>query len=289
MKLLISKILVPIDFSEESMNALTYASYIAKKLKAEITILHVLESYEHNTAIGKKTLNDIIKRGVKTKLDDIVKNDNNLTGVKTKVMHKTGKIYKEIDDVAVHGIFGLIVMGTHGASGIKNLKRVMLGTNAYRVIHSSPCPVITIRKGKKYPKFENIVLPVDITKETRYKIRFAIEWARIFGSTINVVSVSRFIEEFFVDLGKLRFQLKDVENKIKAADIPCTTKMIRHNDIADSILKYSKKLNADLTIIMTRQERKWDDFIVGSSAKHVIDNSQTPVLSVRPWRKRKKK
>lgn len=282
----INKILVPTDFSETSMAALEYAAFVAKKLDADITLLHVIELYEHNTALrGNKTLNDIILKGVKTKLDDIIQKNKYLKDIKILTKSKQGKIYKEIDNVANDGNFDMIIMGTHGASGIRELKRVMLGTNSYRVMHNANCPVLTIRKGKKVIKFKSVVLPLDITKETKQKVKWAIEWAKVFGATLHVVSVSRFIDEFIVDINSLKFQLHEVARKIKAADVPCTTKMIRHNDIADSILKHSKNMNADLTIIMTRQERKMNELWLGSSSKSIINDSLRPVLTLRPKKK----
>lgn len=286
MPLNIKKILVPIDFSDTSMSALNYAAFIARKVQAEITLLHIIESYEFNAVIkSNKAMSDIIVKGVKVKLEEIILKENILKDIKVKMSYKEGKIYREIDEMALKGSFDLIVMGTHGVSGIKDIKRAMLGTNSYRVVHSSPCAVLTVRKGRRYPKFKDILLPLDITKETKQKVNLAIEWARLFDSTIHVVSVSRFIDEFIVDISKLKFQLREVAAKIKDAKVETTTKMIRHNDIADSILKYSSKINADITIMMTRQERKFDELFIGSSAKSVVTHSHLPIMTIHPRKK----
>ncbi len=76
MYLKINKILVPIDFSDISLPALEYAAFIAHRLHSKITLLHVIESYGYNMALEDKTASmDIIIRGVKSKLQSIIKNN----------------------------------------------------------------------------------------------------------------------------------------------------------------------------------------------------------------------
>ncbi len=276
----IEKILVPIDFSEVSIKALEYAAEIAKNVDAKITLLHVFESYAYNAAIGEAESTDIMAKGIEDKLNKLVE-EKSLGEVEVDTLQKKGKIYQEIDGLAEKENIDLIVMGTHGATGLSDVRKFVLGTNAYRVVLSSPCPVITI-KGQKPPRFDSILLPLDVTKSTRQKVDLAMEWAKMFGAKIHLVSVSRFIDEFVVSIDKLKMQLREVAQRIRDEGIECTTKMIRHTNIAESVVDHADEMDASLIMIMTQQERKWNEFILGSSARTIITDAERPVMSLRP-------
>jgi nucleotide-binding universal stress UspA family protein len=171
-------------------------------------------------------------------------------------------------------------MGTNGSKGLKKF----IGSNALRVIRESPCPVITI-KGKKHRiGCKNIVLPLDLTKETREKIGKSIEIARLFMSTIHLVSVLTTDDEFIVN--KLRRQMNQVHDHIRDNNIPCTMEFIHGDDVTDSVLDYSKKIKADLLMILTQEENWSDMMFISSSAQQIINSSDIPVLSIRPKEKK---
>ncbi len=80
----------------------------------------------------------------------------------------------------------------------------------------------------------------------------------------------------------MKVQLEEVSAEIKKAGVPVVTKVIRKEDIAQSVLDYAKEVTADLVIIMIRAESKLAEFTVGSSARDIISESAIPVLSIRP-------
>jgi nucleotide-binding universal stress UspA family protein len=276
----IKKILVPVDFSEVSLEAVDYAAQVAEKVGAQIKLLHVVESYSYNVAMGEDESTDVIAKGIDQKMKEIKKRDS-LKDVKVEAEQKDGKIYQVIHDLAEKEETDLVVMGTHGATGLSDVRKFVLGTNAYRVVLSVPCPVITI-SGNQTVNFDNILLPLDITKTTQQKVGIAIEWAKLFDATIHVVSVSRFIDEFVVSVEKLRLQLRRAAERIKEEGVDCTTHMIRHSNIADSVLDYADEVDAGLIMIMTLQERKWNEFILGSNARTIVSKAKRPVMSIRP-------
>lgn len=65
-------------------------------------------------------------------------------------------------------------------------------------------------------------------------------------------------------------------------DVPCTVEYISGSDVAEDIIKYSKKIKADLILIMTQQEMNWTNMFISSQAQEIINSSEIPVLSVRP-------
>src|SRR6187399_2676121 len=128
----INKILVPIDFSEISIHALEYAALIARQAEAEILLLHVFESYSHNTMLEMVVdFTDIMEKGIQDKMDEIKSKNANLKGVTIHSKVATGKIHSEIERVAREEDIKLIVMGTHGVSGVTNIAKFIIGSNAY--------------------------------------------------------------------------------------------------------------------------------------------------------------
>jgi len=286
MNLNIKKILVPTDFSKLSLDVLNYAGHIAKKFDAEIIVMHVMEFYEHNSALGQiMDYPDLIEIGIKKKLSEIEATNTDFWGVRTKTKAVKGKIHKEIKEYVKKENIDLIIMGTHGASGTGDYEKYVLGSNAYRVVYSIDCPVVTIKHSTVKVEIKKILLPLDVSKATTQKVDCAIEWAKLLGSTIHAVAVSSFLDEYKVDISDLEFQLQKVIDKIKRGGVNVEAKMIRHDNISHSVLEYSKEIKPDLTMIMTRQESKLNDLLMGSSARKVISESDFPVLSLRPNKK----
>jgi len=150
------KILFCTDFSENSNWAFTYAFNLAKNYKSKLVILHVTEPYHpetlSSTYLSQRKLEDL-RTSQKKELDKELKTHylRNLKGFKNyEVLLKQGKPFMEIIQMAEMESVDLIVMGTHGATG---LDYVLFGSTAERVVKKSPCPVLTIRlPGKSIKK-----------------------------------------------------------------------------------------------------------------------------------------
>jgi nucleotide-binding universal stress UspA family protein len=281
MSLSFKRILVPTDFSDISLNALDYAASIASNTNAEVTLLHVYESYDQHSNIKfGLDINEIIEKGINDKINDIKATNKNLWGVKFNTKVVNGKSTNDIIKVAKQLKSDLIVMGTHGTSGLKNLGKYLLGSNAYRVVNNAPCPVITIREKKSNIRFKDLLLPIDNTKETKMKLDLAIQFAKDYDATIHLVALTAFFEELFVEIKDLKKMIADIETKLEKAGVKYTSKMIRHQRASESVLSYAAKINADLIFIVTGHDNQWSKVVVRSAARNVITESKTPVLSI---------
>jgi len=143
----IKKILVPTDFSEGSEEALQYAAMMARVLKAHIGLIHVIQPYAYgmtetfNVVDHYTTLKTIAEPMLEQAREQLHK--NGLT-VETELL--SGVAHREILKAAHRTKADLIVMGTHGRSGVDHL---LLGSVAEKVVRMSPCPVLTIRTAAK--------------------------------------------------------------------------------------------------------------------------------------------
>lgn len=144
------KILVPVDGSAASLKAAEKATDIAKKYNSEITFIHVMYEPDANryNKFGVlidpelKKLKERLKESEK-KMMDLLIADLNLEGVKTKRKIVPGIAYEEILKEAENGNYDLIVIGQLGYSKIK---RFFVGSNTYRVISDSKCPVLVVHE-----------------------------------------------------------------------------------------------------------------------------------------------
>jgi nucleotide-binding universal stress UspA family protein len=145
------RIIVPIDFSDCSRIALEYAAATARAHKSKLTILHVYEeSFVEpyvNAANSEEEANEIIKeieRMNETKYDEFLKTVD-LSGVEYEKLLKKGIPETDIVEIAMEQQANLIVMGTHGRSGIKH---ILIGSTAEEVVRTVHCDIIIVKPEK---------------------------------------------------------------------------------------------------------------------------------------------
>ncbi len=291
-----SFILVPIDFTDESMFTLQQSLNLAKATNSQIVLLHVIQ----NTSsffdfLLKDKDNDISKKietEITNKLKEIAEKFSKENNIKVQYILEHGKVYDKILEIAERFKVKSIVIG----KSTKTSNNRFIGSNALTVIRESNIPVLTISytderilknpdfKNAIHKGYKNILLPLDLTKETTQKTNIAIEIAKQHNANINVISVKTNDIDNTTQT-KLLLQLDRVQQFISKQNIPCSSNFITKNDdesIAQTITEYAIKNKIDLIIIMTQQEKNWTKLFIGSTAQEIINISPVPVLSVIP-------
>jgi universal stress protein A len=148
----IRRILVPTDFSPNATSALTYAVLLAERFEAEIEVLHVWESPVAygpgvaeaiiHTSEGKTTLAQFVRTRAGKQLEDLLSDIKRRASVNARARLEAGDPTEGILKIAASGQKDLIVMGTHGRTGLSHL---VMGSVAEKVVRRAPCPVLTIR------------------------------------------------------------------------------------------------------------------------------------------------
>ena len=279
--MLTNKILVPVGFSEQSLAALKQACLIAKIKKSEVIILSVIEEQSKISGLLIDNPFEEIRSKVKDKLDEISEMHSSKFSVKVDSMVASGKIYEQIVEVSSMINANLIVMGTNGSP--KGVIKKFIGSNAERVVRLSNIPVITIKENTSTVNFDNIILPLDLGKETKEKVTFAIEYARYWNSTIRIVSV--FLKDNTNEKNILIKNLNQVSNFISNAGVKCTSELIegeKKQSLGDFVINYEKKFDSDLIIIMTKKEELAFSNNLSVTARYIIHNSKIPVMSIKP-------
>jgi len=275
-----SKILVPIGFSEQSMVALGQAFNIAKIKKSGIVLLSVIKEQSVMQTLFADDNSDELKAKVKEKLDAMALEYSEKYGINVDTMVSKGKIYQQINGVSEMISADLIIMGTNGSQGRSSK---VIGSNAEKVVRLSKCPVITI-KGKCHMQgCENIILPIDIEKETKQKVTYALEYARYWDATIRVVSVV--LRDNQEIRGRLTKNINQVKEFIVKAGVKCTAELIegeKKQTLGDFVFEYEKQFESDLIMIMTKKEELSLSNNISDTARYIINNSEIPVMSIRP-------
>ena len=150
----IQKILVPIDFSDYSKSALKYAVNFCKNCKADMFLIYVVEPviYPPDFSMGQiaiPSVNSEWDERARQELDKLAKEEIP-SSVTVKTIIKTGKPFLEIIETAGELDVDLIIIATHGRSGVEH---ILFGSTAEKVVRKAPCPVLTLRepiKGFKY-------------------------------------------------------------------------------------------------------------------------------------------
>ncbi|MCE9540066.1 MAG: universal stress protein [Bacteroidetes bacterium] len=277
-----NKILVPTDFSEQSNIALEQSYNIAREYNAEITLLYVIEDSGMLAKLFSSEQHEDHRKNIQYQLDLLAAAVEKKSKITVNTLIAKGTIYEKIAEVADLIDATMIIMGTNGGEGIK--KR-FIGSNALRVARESKIPVITIRGKHHRNGCKNIVLPLDLTKQTREKVGKAIELSRLFnGATVRVVSILFTTDEFLVN--RLTRQLGQVKAFLEKEGVECTAEIIKsiksNETLAQNILEYATQVDGDLIMIMTQQEVDFTKYFIGSAAQEIIHHSTIPVMSITP-------
>ena len=315
--MLANKILVPIGFSEQSILALGQALNLAKIKNSDVVLLSVIKEQSILKSLFLDDNSDLLKDKVKEKLNSIAIEYGEKYDVDIDTMVAKGKIYDQINKVSEMISADLIVMGTNGSRGRSSK---IIGSNAEKVVRLSKCPVVTI-KGKdhrvgceniilpldlekqtkekvtyalEYARYwnayvtfsfgcENIILPLDLEKQTKDKVTYALEYARYWNATIRLVSI--LLKDSHEIREKLTKNMNQVDAFIKKAGVKCTAELIegeKKQNLGDFIFEYEKRFDADLIMIMTKKEELSFSNNISETARYIINNSDIPVMSIRP-------
>ncbi|MEA1873054.1 MAG: universal stress protein [Bacteroidota bacterium] len=266
-------ILIPVDFSDQSMIALEQSYNIAKYAKARIILLHVIT--------GKLKNNDESLL-LQENLDSLTDKLNRLSQMVTEVsglwcsfMIEHGRIVPTILDVAKTTNARFIFIGS---------RKLSIGPITMRLIKEASCPVVSI-KGKHHRHgCKRIILPLDLTKDTTKKVEMTAELAKYFNAEVKVVSAYSSNKDFKAT--KIRLLIEQVEVYFVNKSITCSTKLLdvgnKIENITKNLLDYADDVDGDLIVIMIQQEMQIKERIIGSLARKVIMGSNIPVLCLKP-------
>ena len=257
-------LLIPIDFTEQSLLAIKQAYNLAKYTHSKIILLHTYDK------VGSEMYEE---------LKSLTKQTETESGAPTEFMNVKGNIYSEVPRVAEEINATLVIVGLESHMSSKNI----VGTSASKMIRECHCPVISIRGKDNKDGCENILLPLDLSRESREKVDVAIQFAHYFGASIRILGVFSLSDAAYEN--QLLSYSHQVKQYIKGKGISCSNKSIASDSVADTIVEYANKIESDLIVIMNKPTLSIKEYFSGTEAQNVVDISNLPVMTINPTKK----
>lgn len=272
------KIIVPVDFSEHSEYALKTAAKLAKKNNAEILALHMLEmsdimltasdGLQYEKAVYFYKLSE-------QKFEKFIEKDY-LKDVKVTPIIKHFKVFGEVNDVAHKHDADLIVMGSHGSSGVKEF---FIGSNTERVVRNSDVPVLVVKSSGIDVNFEKVVFACDFAEESIKPYINAVKLFDKIGAKFCMVNVNlpneRFKSSSELEKSVVNFFTKADGNLDRMKDVH----YVSDYTAEDGIIYLANKIGADIIAVPTRGKKGLAHFFEGSIGEDVANHATLPVIT----------
>ena len=277
MKTEIKTILVPLDFSDKSTNALKVATKMALRHEAKLIVTHVVYTYYlidrgGKQVIGSKTVQENID-GAKLKLEELRLRLLEKYKLNIETTISTQNMVDTINDFVYTDNIDLVVIGT---SGNQKMKQFILGSNSYNVLLHANCSVLLIPESFKKTSFKKILFSVRGKHELDQKADISMLLADKNEGGINLVGIGK--PNKLVDVRKAYMEMKK-NLLLKSADY--VSKFQVSKDNAGMICKAAKEKQSDIIILADQDEESWKSFMSDNFFKKMINKSDIPLLIVK--------
>ncbi len=269
------KILVPTDFSEHAGYALKVAAQIARKNGGEIFLLHMLElPHQASDAVGTgHDLPEIMlfKNAAINKLEDLM-DDESLADLKVSEIIQFELAFDGIMNISKKNDVDLIVMGSHGASGFKEM---FIGSNAEKVVRNSDIPVLIIKKEAGDFEVNKFVFASDFSDEIKKPFAKVVEFANKFEAELHLVMIntpSSFKPTHIAQEIMKNFVSGFTINKY-------STHIYNDVNVESGVLNFTNTIDADLIGMCTHGRKGLSHFFNGSVSEDLVNHAVRPVVT----------
>ncbi len=265
-------IIIPIDFSEDSQKGIELALLFARNQYTNVQLVYVQKKssdynspgyFEEEKKWAEKKFKEIL-----AKFEPRMENDSKL-----RYIIKSGKIYKEIVSQVESYKEAMVIASTHGASGFEEF---FMGSNAFKIISATERPVLTTRTGSIPEDIKNIVMPLDVTIDTRQKVPITAELAELFGAEVHIITVSSSRGQRITN--RLEAYSRQAAGYFTAKKVPFRQKSLYGENIVDLTVVYADSVNADVITIMKEQSRNLA--FMGNLTHQLLNHATIPVLTL---------
>lgn len=269
------RILVPTDFSEHAEDALKVASQIARKNDSEIIILHMLElpSQMNDAILGGASIPEtmLFMKKANEMLDEVSSRPF-LDNIQVTEIVKIDKPIHGIIQVTKDYNADLIIMGSHGSSGVEEL---LIGSNTEKVVRNSEIPVLVIKKDIANFNTSNIVFASDFSDETKKPFEKLLKFASFFESKIHLVTICT--PNSFKPTHAAEKTMNDFITEFNLTNYE--THIYNDTNIEKGIINFSNRINADIIGMCTHGRTAFAHFFNGSISEGLVNHAVKPVIT----------
>lgn len=277
---ILKNILVPIDFSKSSFNALATATAIAQQQGASLTIMHVVDTshiviHQRREAIPLPVAEMASIAG--ERLHALQNNIKARYNVKVNIVVEGGVPAYTLCRYALIKQIDLVVMGTRDS---RNLRKVILGSTAYRMVKHSPCPVLSIPSDRVVIRFGKIVFPIRNAPNMMEKYEILKSIIKRNNSSIVVTGLAGTND---AKSYKYVTSLVDkLSSRLRDEGIPYSSTIHFCDSISKRLLEISQTEKPDLIVITAMASSSLRRFFLEYYTKNIVNSASCPVLSIRP-------
>lgn len=271
-------ILVPVDFSEYANYAMEVAASLAKKHEANIHVVHMMGLTD--ATLTRDESNEVFEAMFHMKLaekrfSELLSQDY-LAGIPVYQSVKNYTNFTELNDVAVEVNADLIIMGSHGSTG---LKEVFVGSNTEKVVRTCDTPVLVIKERMTDFNIQSVVFACDFKAENIESFNKIKSLIKTLGAQVKLLYINLPGERF-----RSTIEINDRVNQFlsltDSGDLTADN-VTYFNDytVEDGIFNYSLTHGVDVIAIPTHGRRGLAHFFAGSIGEDVVNHSVLPVLT----------
>lgn len=274
------EVLIPVDFSEESLVALDYGVDLANHLKSNLRVIHVKTESFITPFFAADNVEYKLNQNVDKWAEELYDRFKGRYTVKNGVFDykiRVGDIVKEITNQAKYGDSTIIVLGSHEDTSIS---AKWVGSSAYRLVSHSPCPVLVVNKRMKLNhELKNIAVPVDYSVASRKKVAAVAGMAHLFEANVTVVGLKE------SDLKWMNAEMKVFERQVSdyissKAKVDVHTIELTGRDTANALMDYCNTNNIDLLTAHVHHTTNPFVRVFQSFTNELINKSLKPVLVI---------
>jgi nucleotide-binding universal stress UspA family protein len=280
---MIRSILVPTDFSANAMKAAMYAASIAQKSGAMVYLLHVIEpvtdSIRQPYPLHDRSLEEITNNMIKEM--KTFQGDMAVTcpGIKTESEIAKGMTITSILDFAEGQQIDLIVMGTKGATG---LKEIFMGSVAAGTIGRTKVPVLAVPDEYVFEVPDGILFASNRFEENKDLLNKIVEVANMFSASIHVAV---FVDTDTADATEYIYNTRQLEHyldflKKAYPSVAFKAELLEGSEFEETIEKYDTENEVDIIAMITYPKSFWEKLMKKSVTKKMAFHSKIPVLAI---------
>lgn len=269
------KILVPTDFSKAAENALKVAAQLARRYDCEIYLMHMLEiPFQEMDALSSQSALPEAMFFIKLAQQrfEEVKSRDYLQGLTVHETVKPNSSFNAVIDSCQENNVDMIVMGSHGASG---LKEMFVGSNAEKVVRNSHIPVLVIKNEHVNFTVDNFVFASDFKMDSKETYKQAIDIAEMFDAKIHLLMVNT--PNSFSNTTDAKNRIMEFIKDYTFENY--TMNVFNDESVEKGILDFSREIDADLIGISTHGRQGIAHFFNGSISEDLVNHSQRPVIT----------
>lgn len=285
------RILIPTDGSEGVERAIDQAIALAEMYDATLHVLRVVQTADLPSGINEETVVQAFEEHGRKEIDDVEERALHAGIGALEKSVATGPPYRTILEYVEEHDIDLVVMGTHGRSGLEHF---LLGSVTERVVRLSNVPVLTVRMTDEYSDegYNNILVPTDGSFGAEAAIDHAIDIADTYGATVHALYVVDLrlltgdpsgglpVDEILNEAkSRGRKAIQDVTQKVETAEVDYKEHISQGYPYRD-IRTYVTEHDVDLIVMGTHGRTGIDHFLLGSVTEKVIRSVDVPVLTV---------